>query len=94
MQNYEPIQGPFPPTQVADKFLVTEKEVYLSLSSIKTTKAVGPDNIPKRLPRDFTDELNTGDYMDIYNQSLSESYIPRIYLNSQFSTLSQKSCKV
>ena len=52
-QNFEPIRSPFPPAQVADELLVTEREVYSSLSSIKTTKAVGPDNIPNKLLKDF-----------------------------------------
>jgi hypothetical protein len=53
----------------------------LSLSSIKTTKAVGPDNIPNRLLKDFANEL-TPVIMDIYNQSLRESYIPPILKSS------------
>ena len=80
-QNFEPIRSPFPPAQVADELLVTEKEVYSSLSSIKTTKAVGPDNIPNKLLKDFANELAPL-IMDIYNQSLRESYIPSMLKSS------------
>ncbi|CAB3982711.1 Hypothetical predicted protein [Paramuricea clavata] len=56
-------------------------EIHLSLSSIKITKAVGPDNIPNKLPKDFANEL-TPSIMDIYNQSLRESYIPSMLKSS------------
>ena len=80
-QNFEPIRSPFPPAQVADELLVTEREVYSSLYSIKTTKAVGPDNIPNKLLKDFANELAPL-IMDIYNQSLRESYIPSMLKSS------------
>ena len=39
------------------ELLVTEEEVYQSLLSIDTTKAIGPDDIPNKLFKDFSFEL-------------------------------------
>ena len=52
---------------VPEHLLVTQHEVYSALSSINTSKAVGPDNIPNKLLKDFAFELagNTGDLQPI-----------------------------
>ena len=55
--------------------LVTQHEVYRALSSINTTKAVGPDNIPNKLLKHFAVELAPV-IQDIYNQSLKDGNIP------------------
>ena len=60
-----------PPLSVPDELLISEYEAYKSLSSLQTSKAVGPDNIPNRILKDFALELAPL-VCDIYNQSLKE----------------------
>ncbi len=47
--------GPAP--YVPEDLLATQREVYRALSSINTSKAVGPDNISNKLLKDFAFEL-------------------------------------
>ena len=47
------------------------------MSSLQTSKAVGPDNIPNRLLKDFAFE-SAPLVCDIYNQSLREGYVPAL----------------
>ena len=65
------------PLSVPDELLISEYEAYKSLSSLQTSKAVGPDNIPNRILKDFALELAPL-VCDIYNQSLREGYIPAL----------------
>ena len=46
-----------PPTYVPEHLLVSQYEVYHALSSINIGQAVGPDNTPNKLLRDFAFEL-------------------------------------
>ena len=64
-----------PPPYVPEHLLVTQHEVYHALYSINIGKAVGPDNIPNKLLRDFAFELAPV-VQDIYNQSLKDGNIP------------------
>ena len=64
-----------PPPYVPEHLLVSQHEVYHALSSINISKAVGPDNIPNKLLRDFAFELAPV-VQDIYNQSLKDGNIP------------------
>ena len=66
---------------VPHEFLVSEGEVYRSLSSLQVAKAVGPDNIPNKILKDFAPELAPV-IQDIYNQSLKEGYIPSLLKSS------------
>ena len=69
------------PLSVPDELLISEYEVYKSLSSLQTSKAVGPDKIPNRILKDFALELAPL-VCDIYNQSLREGYIPALLKSS------------
>ena len=69
------------PLSVPDELLISEYEAYKSLSSLQTSKAVGPDNIPNRILKDFALELAPL-VCDIYNQSLREGYIPALLKSS------------
>ena len=60
---------------------VSEFDAYKSLSSLQTSKAVSPDNIPNRLLKEFALELASL-VCDIYNQSLREGYIPAFLKSS------------
>ena len=51
------------------------------MSSLQTSKAVGPDNIPNRILKDFALELAPL-VSDIYSQSLREGYIPALLKSS------------
>ena len=52
----QPLTPAVSSTQIPVELLVTE-EVYQSLPSIDTTKAVGPDDIPNKLLKNFSFEL-------------------------------------
>ena len=70
-----------PLTPPVSSFLVAEKEVYQSLLSIDTTKAVGPDDIPNKLLKDFSFELAPV-IKNVYNQSLKEAYVSTLLKSS------------
>ena len=55
--HFQPLTPPVSSTQILVELLVTEEEVYQSLPSINTTKAVEPDDIPNKLLKDFSFEL-------------------------------------
>ena len=73
--DFEPLTTGGPAPYVPELLLVTQHEVYCALSSINTSKAVGPDNIPNKLLKDFAFELALV-IQDIYNQSLKDGNIP------------------
>ena len=73
--DFEPLTPGGPAPYVPEDLLVTQHEVYRALSSIHTTKAVGPDNIPNKLLKHFAVELAPV-IQDIYNQSLKDGNIP------------------
>ena len=58
-----------------EEFLVTEREVFKALASLQTSKAIGPDNIPNRILKEFALELAPV-ICNIYNQSMKEANIP------------------
>ena len=79
--HFTPLFPGAPPLLVQHNLLVSENEVYSSLSSLQVYKAVGPDNIPNRLLKEFAPEL-APIIRDIYNQSLREGYIPTLLKSS------------
>jgi hypothetical protein len=69
--DFEPLTPSGPPLYVPEDSLVTQREVYHALSSINISKAVGPDNIPNKLLKDFAFELAPVIYLyKIYTTSL------------------------
>ena len=58
------------------EFLISDDQAYFSLSSIQIAKAVGPDDIPNQLLKDFALELAL--VCDIYNQYLREGHRPSL----------------
>ena len=79
--HFPPLLPQPPPTDVPQCLLVTEKEVLKALSSLQVSKAVGPDNIPNRLLKEFAPELAPV-IQDIYNQTMREGYIPSLLKSS------------
>ena len=79
--HFQSLPPPVPSVHVPTELLVTEEEVYQSLLSIDINKAVGPDNIPNKLLKDFSYELAPV-IKNIYNQSLKESYVPILLKSS------------
>ena len=59
--HFQPLTPSVSSTQIPVELLVTEEEVYQSLLSIDTTKAVGPDDIPNKLLKDFNFDTNDSD---------------------------------
>ena len=55
--HFPPLCQGVPPLSVRDEILISEYEAYKSLSSLQTSKAVGPDNKPNRILKDFALEL-------------------------------------
>ena len=75
--HFTPLSPGASPLSVPHNLFVSENEVYSSLSSLQVSKAVGPDNIPNKLLKEFAPEL-APIIRDIYNQSLREGYIPTL----------------
>jgi len=78
--HFQPIMHPGP-HHVPQDFYTTVDEVSRSLSSLNTTKAIGPDNLPTTLLKEFATE-RTPVIIDIYNQSLKEGSIPSLLKSS------------
>ena len=70
-----------PPSLIPQELFVSNEEVFRSLLSLNVTKAVGPDNIPNKLLKDFAHKLAPV-IRNIYNQSLKEGYIPSLLKSS------------
>ena len=70
-----PLSQPTSPMEIPEEFLVTESEVFKALASLKISKAIGPDNIPNRILKEFAPEL-VPVIRNIYNQSMNEANIP------------------
>ena len=79
--HFTPLRQGAPPLYVPDEFLISEYEAYRSMSSLQVSKAVGPDNIPNRVLKDFALELAPL-IKDIHNQSLREGYMPSLLKSS------------
>ena len=73
--HFAPLSQPTPPMHIPEEFLVTESEVFKSLASLQISKAIGPDNIPNRILKEFAPELAPV-ICNIYNQSMKEANIP------------------
>jgi hypothetical protein len=39
--------------EIPEEFLVTESEVFKALALLQISKAIGPDNIPNRILKEF-----------------------------------------
>ena len=66
---------------VPQERFVSRDEVYRSLSTLNTAKAVGPDNTPNNLLKAFALELSPA-IQGIYNQTLEEGHIPALLKSS------------
>ena len=55
--HFQPLCQGVPPLSVPVEFLISEFDACKSLSSLQTSKGVGPDNIPNRLLKEFALEL-------------------------------------
>ena len=89
-ENFSSLSSPSPIQHVPQEFLVSEAEVYRSLSSIQVSKSVGPDEIPNRLLKEFAPEISLV-IQDIYNQSMREGYIPELLKSSIVSPITKVS---
>ena len=78
--DFVPIVHPGPQPVHEDLFVSTA-EVARSLSSLNTSKATGPDNLPNRLLKEFAPELAPV-IQDLFNQSLVEGTLPALLKSS------------
>ena len=85
-ENFPPLSPICPTQHVPNEFLVSEAEVYRSLSSLQVSKSVGPDELPNRVRKEFALELSSV-IQDIYNQSIREGYIPHLLKSSIISSI-------
>ena len=65
-------------TEVPDRYRVSVDEVELKLSQVKSCKAVGPDDFPNWILRDFSNILSLP-LCSIFNASIEEACLPRIW---------------
>ena len=72
--HFIPLSQPTPPMEIPENFLVTESEVFKALASLQISKAIGPDNIPNRILKEFAPELAPV-ICNIYSQSMKEANI-------------------
>ena len=84
--NFSPLSPLCPTQHVPNEFLVSEAEVYRSLSSLQVAKSVGPDELPNKVLKEFATELSPV-IQDIYNQSIKEAYIPDLLQSSIISPI-------
>ena len=85
-ENFSPLSPLCPIQHVPNEFLVSEAEVYRSLSSLQVAKSVGPDELPNKVLKEFATELSPV-IQDIYNQSITEAYIPDLLKSSIISPI-------
>ena len=65
-------------TEVPDRYRVSVDEVELKLSQVKSCKAVGPDDFPNWILRDFSNILSLP-LCSIFNASIEEACLQRIW---------------
>ena len=85
-ENFSPLSPLCPTQHVPNEFLVSEAEVYRSLSSLQVAKSVGPDELSNKVLKEFATELSPV-IQDIYNQSIKEAYIPDLLKSSIISPI-------
>ena len=83
-----PIQSA--PITVPDAFIISPEAVQRKLAMIKVHKAIGPDLIPNWVLRDLAPTL-TAPLSSIFNSSIAESYIPRIWRSADVIPVPKKS---
>ncbi|KAI2645121.1 hypothetical protein H4Q32_027825 [Labeo rohita] len=74
-----PSKSPCDPTDTV--FQVTHTQVLKALKKVNPHKAAGPDGVPPRVLRACGEQL-AGVYTDIFNLSLSQAIVPRIFKSS------------
>ena len=66
--HFAPLRRGATPVSVPHEYLVSETEVLRYLSSLKISKADGPDDIPNKILKESAPEL-APIFRDIYNKS-------------------------
>ncbi|XP_073720820.1 uncharacterized protein [Misgurnus anguillicaudatus] len=79
MNTDTPLKAPCNPTDTV--FQVTPTQVLKALRQVNPHKAVGPDGVPPRVLKACAEQL-TGVYVDIFNLSLNQAVVPRIFKSS------------
>ena len=73
----------------ASKYVIPVEKVEKQLRKLDTSKAPGPDSIPSWVLKEFS-ELLAGPVAAIYNSSLREGHVPRIWRAAYVSPLPKK----
>ena len=74
---------------VPSKYVIPVEKVEKQLRKLDTSKAPGPDSIPSWVLKEFS-ELLAGPVAAIYNSSLREGHVPRIWRAAYVSPLPKK----
>jgi len=74
---------------VPSKYVIPVEKVEKQLRKLDTSKAPGPDSIPSWVLKEFS-ELLAGPVAAIYNSSLREGHVPRIWRAAYISPLPKK----
>ena len=75
-EDLPPLLPPYSTQYVPNEFFVSEADVYQSLSNLKISKYIGPDEVPNRVLKEFAPELSSA-IQDIYNQSMNDLQVAR-----------------
>ena len=74
---------------VPSKYVIPVQKVEKQLRNLDTSKAPGPDSVPSWVLKEFS-QLLAGPVAAIYNSSLREGHVPRIWRAAYVSPLPKK----
>ena len=74
---------------VPSKYVIPVEKLEKQLRKLDTSKAPGPDSVPSWVLKEFS-ELLAGPVATIYNSSLREGHVPRIWRAAYVSPLPKK----
>ena len=75
-EDFPPLLPPYSIQYVPNEFFGSEADVYQSLSTLKISKSIGPDEIPSRVLKEFAPKLSSA-IQDIYSQSMNDLLVAR-----------------
>ena len=76
------------PTETPNKFIVGINEIFNQLSHVQLRKAVGPDDIPNKILREFADIIAVP-VIAIINSSICQGVVPSQWKLSRINPLAK-----
>ena len=74
---------------LSDEFIISVEEAAAALAKIKVNKAIGPDNIPPLVLKDFS-HLPAAPVAAIFNSSLRKGVLPKLWKSTTVIPLPKK----